>query len=307
MQEFVFENKGTKIYCTAWEVETDAVGVVILAHDAGDYSKRFGELANYLNANGYMVLAPDLRGHGRTAGGYDKRGEVEGDSFFDSVDDLHHLASYALSVYRLPLCMMGMGYGALLTLAYAQQYGDSLMGAVLLSPNALNGYAALAGNVISSTIIGFVDSRNPATIINRWRNKRYEKPFLDEKNRYAWISRDTEEVRAYVNDAFCGAQFAFSLGFEQSLCRAIGKISFGKRMRAIPEDLPILLLAGDGDPVCEYALATRKLHADLMKAGNRKCVLKVYPKARHDLLHEKNRDEVMVDALSFVERCIAKK
>lgn len=303
MQEFFFENKALKIYCTAWEDAVDPTGVVVLVHDAGDYSKRFGDFAAYLNANGYLVLAPDLRGHGRTAGGYDKRGEIEGD-FFDTVDDLHQLVSYALSSYRLPLAMVGAGYGALLTLAYVQQHGDMVMGAALLAPNALNGFTAMMGNVVSSTLIGFVDNKNPATVINRYRNNKYEKPFLNEKNRYAWISRDREEVRAYVTDAYCGAQFSYSLGFEQSLFRGIIKVGFAKRMRAIPNDLPILMCAGDADPVCEYGLATAKLCENLQKAGKKKCLLKTYPKARHDLLHELNKDEVYEDVLRFVNNCI---
>ena len=306
MQEFTFENKANKIYCTAWEDVETPVGAVILVHDQGDYSKRWGELAEFLNANGYLVLAPDLRGHGRTAGGYDKRGEVVGDGFFDTVDDLHHLASFALSSYRLPLVMMGAGYGALLTLAYAEQYGDGLMGAGLLSPISLYGSDAFLGNVVSSTLIGFVDSRTPATIINRYLNKRYEKPFLTEKLRYAYISRDKNEVRQYVNDAYCGAQFSYSLAFEQSLFRGMMKIKFAKRMRAIPDDLPILLTAGDDAPVCEYGIAVRKLHDSLRKAGKKKCVLKLYRHARHDLLHETNKDQIFMDLLAFVKSCTIK-
>jgi alpha-beta hydrolase superfamily lysophospholipase len=306
MQDFFFENKGTKIYCTAWENAENPIGVVVLAHDAGEYAKRLEDFADYLNANGYIVLAPDLRGHGKTAGGYDKRGEVDGDSFFDTVDDLHQLISYALSAYRMPLLLGGMGYGALLTLAYVQQFGDSIMGAILMSPNALNGYMALLGSIVSGTIIGFVDSHNPATVINRYRNKTYEKPFLAEKNRFSWLSRDKEEVKNYVNDAYCGAQFSYSLGFEQSLCRGMMKISKAKRMRAIPNDLPLLLLAGDGDPVCEYGLATNKLNNELKKAGKKKCIFKTYKKARHCLLRETNRDEVYVDLLTFISKCFGK-
>ncbi|MBQ4444176.1 MAG: alpha/beta hydrolase [Clostridia bacterium] len=306
MQEFFYENKGTKIFCTAWEDADAPRGVVVLVHDAGDYGKRLADYADFLNANGYLVLAPDLRGHGRTAGGYDKRGEVVGDSFFDTVDDLHQLVSFALSSYRLPLVMVGMGYGAVITLAFTEQYGDSVMGAVLLSPNAFDGAKAFVGNVVSSTLIGFIDSRNPATIINKYRYKRYEKPFLSEKNRYAWISRDKNEVKNYVNDAYCGAQFSFSLGFEQSFYRGATKTSFAKRMRAIPADLPILLLGGDGDPVCEYGLGLKKLHAHLQKAGKKKCVMRVYRHARHDLLRETNRDEVYMDTLTFINLCFGK-
>ena len=306
MQEFFFENLATKIYCTAWEYVTDPVGVVVLVHDMGDYSKRFGDFADYLNANGYLVLAPDLRAHGRTAGGFDRRGEAEGDCFFDSVSDLHQLICYALSTYRLPLVMVGVGYGALLTLAYVQQHKDTVLGAALLSPNALNGTQTLIGNIVNSTIIGFVDNRSPATIYNRYMYKRYEKPFLQDKLRFAWISRDKNEVRRYVNDAYCGAQFAFSLGFAQSLCRGMMKLSQTKRMRAIPADLPILLAAGDADPVCEYGLGTQKLRSILQKSGKNKCVMRLYTKARHDLLHEINRDEVHCDLLDFINRCMGK-
>lgn len=306
MQDFYFENKGVRIYCTAWEDLTDATGAVILVHDAGSHAKRMSDFAAFLNANGYCVLAPDLRGHGRTAGGYDRRGEVEGDSFFDSVDDLYRLTTYALSTYRLPLTMVGMGYGALLTLAYLQQHADSLLSAVLLSPTAFNGMTALIGNVISSTVIGFVDGANPATIISRFRYKRYEQPFLAEKNRFAWISRDKEEVRAYVNDAYCGAQFSFCFTFEQSLYRGMAKLGFRSRMKAIPADMPILLMVGDDDPVCHYGLSVDKLHAAIRKAGNNRSVLKTYRGARHDLLHETNRDEVYVDILQFIQRSIGK-
>lgn len=304
MQDFYFDNKATKIYCTAWEDVTDPKGVVVAVHDAGDHGKRWQDFAAFLNANGYYVVAPDLRGHGRTAGGYDKRGEVEGDSFFDSVDDLHRLTSYALATYRLPLVMVGMGYGGMLAVAYIQQYGDTLSGLVLLSPTATGGFSALLGNIATSTTIGFIDAKNPATLLNRYRYKRYEQPFLAEKNRFAWISRDKEEVRAYVNDAYCGAQFAFSLGFEQARCRGLLKIGMSNRMRKVPDDLPILLLVGDDDPVCMYGLAVDKLHKSLLRAGNNRSYLKTYRHARHDLLHETNRDQVFVDVLTFIGQSI---
>ena len=303
MRDFVFENKGTKLFCTAWEEVTAPMGTVLLAHDVGEYCHRYDDFAGFLNANGYYVVAMDLRGHGRTSGGYDHRGETEGDVFQDSVDDLYKLACLALVSYRTPMAVLGVGYGATLMIGYMQKYGTGLTGAILSSCSRHTPFRALMGSIAAGTQAGFVDSHTPSNLVSRYIHNVADKPFADEKTRYAWLSRDKEVVKDYVGDPFCGAQFNPCLAFHQSLFNASLTLYYRNRIENIPSTLPILITAGEADPLAGMGKRTADL-AELMQSYGRHGVqLKLYAGARHDLLHETNRDQVYLDYLTFLDKC----
>lgn len=305
MRDFSFENKGTKLYCTVWDDVPSPKGLVLLVHNMGDYCKRYQDFVDFLAANSYMVVAPDLRGHGRTCNGYDHRGEGDSDCFDHSVDDLYKLACYAISTYRLPLLMLGIGYGSFLTQSFIQRHGDMLCGAALLGTAQISGFRAFIGDTIVSTIAGFVDAKTPGTLLSNKICNAYDKRFADEKTRFAWLSRDKDEVRAYVGDPFCGAQFFLSLGFQQSFFRAVGRLYTRKRLSRIPTDLPIWLAGGTKDPVGDNGRRVRHLFETYATSGLSDLTMKLYADARHELLFETNRDEVYTDCLAFIDRCFA--
>ncbi len=299
MRDFVFENKATRIYCTAWENVESPIGTILLAHDVGEYCHRYDDYARFLNANGYYVVALDLRGHGRTSGGYDHRGETEGDVFGDSVDDLYKLACLALVTYKLPLGALGVGYGATLLLSYMQKYGNQLTAVILSSCSRHRIIPALMGTVAVSTQAGFVDSHTPSNFVSHFIHQIADKPFADEKIRYAWISRDKEVVKEYVSDAFCGAQFNPCLAFHQSLFNNSLTLYTRAKIEKIPASLPILITSGDADPISDMGKKTIALTERLQSYGRQRVRLKLYAGARHDLLHETNRDQVYMDYLAF--------
>lgn len=303
MRDFVFENNGTKIFCTAWEDVDCPQGVILLVHDQGEYCHRYDDFAHFLNANGYYVTALDLRGHGRTSGGYDHRGETEGDAFGDSVDDLYKLACLSLVAYRVPMAAIGVGYGATILLSYMQKYGSQLVGAILSSCSRYHFVSALIGSTITGTQAGFVDAHTPSVLVTNHLHKLADKPFADEKTRFAWISRDKNAVKEYVSDPFCGAQFTPSLAFHQSLFTASLVLYSRNRIEKIPSTLPILVTSGDADPVSSMGKRATALAQLLQSYGKLRTQLKLYRGARHDLLHETNRDEIYMDYLGFFDRC----
>jgi alpha-beta hydrolase superfamily lysophospholipase len=71
-----------------------------------------------------------------------------------------------------------------------------------------------------------------------------------------------------------------------------------------PKDLPILLIAGDKDPVGRKGKGVRKLADQLRGAGLDAVELRLYPGARHELVNETNRDEVHADVVAFLERTL---
>jgi alpha-beta hydrolase superfamily lysophospholipase len=68
----------------------------------------------------------------------------------------------------------------------------------------------------------------------------------------------------------------------------------------LPDGLPVLLLAGQRDPVGGVDAAQVTALADLLRARGLPVELRVYPDARHEVFNETNRDEVTADLLAWL-------
>ena len=65
--------------------------------------------------------------------------------------------------------------------------------------------------------------------------------------------------------------------------------------------LPILLIAGDADPVGNYGAGVRTVWAMLGDAGVRDLTCQIFEGGRHELHNETNRDEVFDYVLTWIE------
>lgn len=304
MRTFSFESNGTKIYCYAWENAVSPKGTALLVHDFADHAERYDDLAMFLNANGYNVVAPDLRGHGKTCGSYDKRGEVDNTFFADTIEDIYRLASWCIAEMHLPLVMVAMGVGTVFAQAYLTKYSSSLMGVALLGAVHMKRARTKLLGACVGVQIGFVDGHSPADWVQNAMMRAYSKPFATERVRFGWLSRDKEEIKKYIADPFCGAQFTMSLYFMQNLFRSGGMGLSPRRLAEIPADMPIWIAYGEKDSMGKMGELPREIHEQYVTHGKKQCRMKGYPDGRHDLLHDLVRDEVYLDLLQFLNRCV---
>lgn len=70
-------------------------------------------------------------------------------------------------------------------------------------------------------------------------------------------------------------------------------------INAIPSNLPILMVSGEKDPVGDMGKSTTKLYESI-KRTNKKVILKLYENARHEILLEKNKDEIHKDIIDWL-------
>ena len=118
---------------------------------------------------------------------------------------------------------------------------------------------------------------------------------------FDWLSRDTAFVDRYVADPLCGYQL--SNGFWRDFIRGLHALYQDAAMRRIRSDLPVYLFAGDRDPAGHNGRSMARLARVYREVvGSRDVTLRLYPEARHDILHETNRDEVLADLLGWVGR-----
>jgi alpha-beta hydrolase superfamily lysophospholipase len=130
----------------------------------------------------------------------------------------------------------------------------------------------------------------------------YNVAFRPTRTGSDWLSRDTAEVDLFLADPRTGflltnQAWADFIGGRQEVAHT----GFGA---VAPKDLPILLIAGDRDPVGRKGKGVRMLANQLQSGGLHDVEVRLYPGARHELVNETNRDEVQSDVLAFLERTI---
>ena len=87
-----------------WDNVENPKGVVQIIHGMQEHAKRYDDFAKFLNTQGLIVFASDLRGHGQTAiinnlpFGYS-----DGDIFMEIVQDQIIITDYLSKKYKLPV------------------------------------------------------------------------------------------------------------------------------------------------------------------------------------------------------------
>ncbi|MBD3647811.1 MAG: alpha/beta hydrolase, partial [Pseudomonadales bacterium] len=74
------------------------------------------------------------------------------------------------------------------------------------------------------------------------------------------------------------------------------------RLAGIRNDLPVLLVAGDADPINEDLKGLEYLEQKWREAGVEQIDKLFYEGGRHEMLNEINRDEVTRDIIDWLDR-----
>ena len=143
----------------------------------------------------------------------------------------------------------------------------------------------------------------PAKFIKAVTFDAYNKKYKDGTT---FISQIPEECDKYADAWDCN--FTLSNAFYKSFFSGVPQNYKAKNYSRIPKDLPILLVAGDGDPVGGYGKLVDKLYRFYkIKVGLRFVEKIIYPDVRHEYLNDTVRDEVRGEIAAFAEAVSAKK
>jgi alpha-beta hydrolase superfamily lysophospholipase len=294
---FTNDASGT-VYVRAWSPAGPARAIVVIVHGLAEHSARYGRFAEALVARGYAAYAPDLRGHGRTAGGDANLGWAGPDGWNGILRDLEQVVALAEGECPdVPVVLFGHSMGSFLAEAFAERHGLELAGLIL---SGTTGSApGIDAGIIASQVLSIGGGARKPSPLAKQIFGGFNKAFAPGATGFEWLSRDVAEVQKYVDDPWCG--FPVSNRFFTDMLA--GEREGWKRQNEaqIPTDLPVFLFAGARDPVGRNGAGVTELTERLRHNSVRDVTEILYPEGRHEMLNELNRDEVTADVLAWLD------
>lgn len=302
MKEFYYPSADgkNKIHAVISRPEGKARGVLQIIHGMSEYAERYEPFMEFMSGNGFVVCAEDHLGHGKTAptanllGRFDDKRDIN--TVISDVRTLHGRIKWETE--GLPYFMMGHSMGSFFCRNYIARYGGELSGAIIMGTGFTGGATlrtALALTRANALMFGW---ENRSKFIKSLAFGSYNKKFKEDGDEFAWLSKDKDNVAKYNADELCG--FDFTDNGYCVLFSAIKEACAGKTVKAVPRDLPVLLLSGADDPVGGYGKGVVKTYEKFKAAGVKNAVYKLYSGARHEILNDFCKAEVQNDILAFI-------
>ena len=275
--------------------------VLQIVHGMGEHAARYERFAREATAAGWAVYAADCRGHGETAESAALLGHfADADGWEKVVGDVHTVRERAAASHSgLPYALLGHSMGSFIAADYLTRHGVGLRAAVLSGSAASMGPLGFALRAVARAECLRLGERARSPVLQKLLFGRFNQAFEPARTPFDWLSRDPDEVDRYVADPRCG--FVLSARSFGDMARGLARYQRKDVLAKIPRALPILLVAGELDPVGGRA-GVEKLAAELRAAGLEHVDVRIWPEGRHEMLNEKNRDEVSRDLLAWLER-----
>jgi alpha-beta hydrolase superfamily lysophospholipase len=277
---------GTQIVAYKWEPEDDRgpLAAVQLTHGMGEHAQRYDHVARALNEDRFVVYAQDHRGHGASADP-ETYGDLGEGGWNALVDDIGLLSAKIRADHPdLPLILLGHSMGSYAVQQYLLDHSADVDGAVL------TGTAA-------------IDLLEPALDLDQPLDLAvFNAPFQPARTDYDWLSRDEAVVDAYIADPGSG----FGIDVESAKAMFVGarRLADPAQVAAMRSDLPVYIAVGEADPVNGGLALLTPLTDRYQAAGLTDVTVRVYPGARHEILNETNRDEVIAELNSWLDRVV---
>lgn len=98
----------------------------------------------------------------------------------------------------------------------------------------------------------------------------------------------------------CG--FMFTVNAYYHMFTGMIKMNQQEKAGKISKKLPILLVAGQDDPVGNYGKSVKSVYKKYKELGMQDVKLRLYENDRHEILNELDREIVFVDICKWLEK-----
>jgi alpha-beta hydrolase superfamily lysophospholipase len=276
---------GTQLAGFRWAADDGqtGAGIVVLVHGMGEHMLRYDHVAQALTAQGYVVYGHDHRGHGASLADGDEPGQLGPNGWSALVDDLNLVIARAKSDHPgLPVVMVAHSMGSFATQQFLLDHGTDV-------------------NAVAMTGTAALDLLEPAFDLSSDLDlSAFNAPFQPARTEFDWLSRDESIVDAYLGDPRCG--FGIDAASVKEMFAGARRLADPSELARMPYDLPVYVAVGSKDPVNGGLTLLWALVDRYRAAGLSDVTVRVYDNARHEILNETNRADVIADLLEWLQR-----
>ena len=301
-QEFYFPSSDGVHSCYAhvWRPEGTPRAVVQIVHGVAEYIDRYAPFASWLAGQGFLVAGEDHLGHGKTVDDH-LYGYFGAEHGWDLVtEDVRQLRLLLGDQYPdLPYVMLGHSTGSFLTRTYLIRWPGTVSAAILSGTGQESPFLLALGSLICKLACKFLGPTGHSSLVYNLSLGAYNKQFKPNRTSADWICRDEAVVDAYLKDPFCS--FQPTVGLFRDMMDGLHPIADPAQLRRMDPSTPVYLFSGDHDPVGQNGAGVQKVAGFFRDAGCTDVTVKLYPGGRHEMLNERNKDEVYQDVLQWLE------
>ncbi|MBE6534385.1 MAG: alpha/beta hydrolase [Ruminococcaceae bacterium] len=278
----------------------DVKGLFHVVHGMTEHMARYDKFLTDMAHEGWISFGYDNLGHGKTANDDSELGYIAKRRGWDIL--AKDVKVYSDAVRKefgngdMPYCLMGHSMGSFIVRLSAQNYVTPSRLIVMGTggPNP----AAGAGLALIAVIKVFKGDKHYSKLIDNVAFGSYNKRFgaTNEGDSKLWLTNDENVRKNYYSDKYC--TFKFSVSAMGDLIRLIKYSNSSKWYKGISSAMPILLVSGEDDPVGNYGKGIKTVESKLKKQGKDVSV-KLYSKARHEILNDFTYNAVKGDIIEF--------
>lgn len=294
-------DKKTDIHAVEWIPEGEVKGILQIVHGMLEFIERYEEFAQFLNEHGILVVGHDHLGHGvsvRSASEFGYFAEENGNKVL--LADIRELQRITREKYpEVPYFLLGHSMGSFLARQYLYLYGSSLDGAIICGTGWHSRMETTAGMILCRLIAARKGWKYRSKLVTQMVMGSFNKKFEPCRTPDDWISRDEAVVDKYRSDS--RTRFTFTLNGYYCLLYSLHCLTERKNLAKMPKTLPVLLIAGENDPVGNFGLGVKKAAVSMKEAGLKQVECKLYPNDRHEILNEPDRQVVYRDVFNWIK------
>lgn len=304
--EYYYDSCGAgQIRACVWTPNGEPRAVVQLVHGIAEHVERYDDYANWLNDQGFLVVAQDHMGHGKSVGDGGITGYFHG-GWFSAVEDTYALLRQTMKRYPgLPYILFGHSMGSFIVRTILARHPDSGIAGCVICGTAWQPEALLT---VALPMCKFLcrngGDKKPNPTLKQIMFGSYNQKVEHVRTENDWLTRDDRIVDAYNQDPLCG--FTATAGLYRDMMTGIAYIQKKDTLKAMHPDTPILFVAGSADPVGAYGQGVELAAKKFRDRGMKDVSLKLYPMCRHEILNEINNTQVYEDIQTWIEDKVGK-
>ena len=269
-----------------WLPDGEVKAVLQITHGMTEHMGRYEAFARYLCSMGITVAGFDLRGHGKNPGDAEVASFGEG-GWATSIEDMrlfYELLEQRLTV--VPHYMLGFSLGSFLLREYLTKYPDEgeVAGAIIMGTGHQPGW-------LLSIMMGIVNGQikkagfdKTTDLVHQLSFGTYNQKFKPNRTTADWLCADETELDKYLADPLVRKDISAGLFWE--LLGSMKRTGSAYEYDGWDTSIPILLISGQDDPVGDGGKGVQEISRRMKKSGMENVTIKLFPGARHDLLHE---------------------